>query len=65
MNMLAIEQWLESRPDIFKSTFQFFLTAGDANKLYAAASWGACFLAAPAGVCFDALGPGWPCAQCR
>ena len=40
-------------------------SAGDANKLYAAASWGACFLAAPAGVCFDALGPAWPCAQCR
>lgn len=35
------------------------LDPGDANKLYAAASWGACFLAAPAGVCFDALGPAW------
>ncbi len=35
--------------------------AGDANKLYAAASWGACFLAAPAGLCFDALGPAWSC----
>lgn len=35
------------------------LDPGDANKLYAAASWGACFLAAPAGLCFDALGPAW------
>eukprot|EP00913_Durusdinium_trenchii_P010969 g10295.t1 len=31
----------------------------DANKLYAAANWGACFLSAPAGLCFDALGPAW------
>ena len=36
------------------------LDASGANKLYACASWGACFLAAPAGLCFDILGPAWP-----
>ncbi|CAJ1399242.1 unnamed protein product [Effrenium voratum] len=44
---------------IFGIYSQEMLTAGEANKLYAAANWGACALAAPAGLCFDALGPAW------